>query len=178
MEIQGQARTGLAWEEPVEDEVANILERETPSAIWKWLNLVDAEPEILHVKMSAEERSAHLPALFRDLILRIRKRLPLRTRALMSDDAHHHGIIRRKQGYSPAMMVEESRMLQVSIFETLHEHVGEVDPGLLLLDVMVIADEVDSQLAQAMASYSVEAGTDDQIIENSAYVPPLPRRPQ
>jgi hypothetical protein len=55
------------------------------------------------------------------------------------------------------MLVEESRMLQVSIFQTLQHNLQKVDFSLLLLDVMVIADEVDSQLAQAMASYVAEA---------------------
>jgi len=55
------------------------------------------------------------------------------------------------------MLVEESRMLQVSIFQTLQNNLQQVDFSQLLVDVMVIADEVDSQLAQAMTSYIAEA---------------------
>lgn len=55
------------------------------------------------------------------------------------------------------MLVEESWMLQVSIFQTLQNNLQKVDFSLLLVDVMVIADEVDSQLAQAMTSYIAEA---------------------
>jgi hypothetical protein len=51
------------------------------------------------------------------------------------------------------MMVEESRILQVSIFNTLQNNLPEVDFSKALLDVMTIADEVDSQLKQAMLSY-------------------------
>ena len=58
------------------------------------------------------------------------------------------------------MMVEESRMLQVSIFQTLQSHVEETESGVLLLYIMAIADEVDSQLAQAMTSYISEANRD------------------
>jgi hypothetical protein len=50
-------------------------------------------------------------------------------------------------------MVEESRILQVSIFRTLQNNLPSVDFSRVLLDVMTIADEVDSQLKQAMASY-------------------------
>jgi hypothetical protein len=64
--------------------------------------------------------------------------------------------MRRKQGYSAAMIVEESRMLQVSIFQTLQTHLESLDMSVVLEDVMAIAEEVDSQLAQAMASYMVE----------------------
>jgi hypothetical protein len=55
------------------------------------------------------------------------------------------------------MLVEESRMLQVSIFQTLQNNLQTVDFSRLLVDVMAIADEVDSQLAQAMTSYIAEA---------------------
>jgi electron transfer flavoprotein alpha/beta subunit len=58
------------------------------------------------------------------------------------------------------MMVEESRMLQVSIFQTLQNNLHKVNFSLVLVGVMAIADEVDSQLAQAMASYVTESMTD------------------
>jgi len=63
------------------------------------------------------------------------------------------------------MMVEESRMLQVSIFETLQQNFHKVNFSVLLSDVMVIADEVDSQLAQAMTSYISEAKSDAPFLE-------------
>jgi hypothetical protein len=49
--------------------------------------------------------------------------------------------------------LEESRILQVSIFNTLQNNLTKVDFSKLLLDVVTIADEVDSQLKQAMLSY-------------------------
>jgi hypothetical protein len=61
--------------------------------------------------------------------------------------------MRRKQGYTVAMAVEESRILQVSIFSTLQNNLRSVDFSSVLLDVMTIADEVDSQLKQAMLGF-------------------------
>jgi hypothetical protein len=51
------------------------------------------------------------------------------------------------------MMVEESRILQVCIFNTLQNNLGSVDLDSVLLDVMTIADEVDSQLKQAVLGF-------------------------
>jgi len=51
------------------------------------------------------------------------------------------------------MIVEESRILQVSIFSTLQRNLSNVDFSTVLSDVVTIADEVDSQLKQAMYSY-------------------------
>jgi hypothetical protein len=46
----------------------------------------------------------------------------------------------------PAMLVHESRILQVTLFGTLQSNLGYLDFSLLLPDVMTIADEVDAQL--------------------------------
>lgn len=143
------------------DTIATILQDETEATINQWLTRVDSERRILTVRMDDDKRSAHLPQLFRDLVSRLNNPLPLGSHALVSPAAAEHGLLRRKQGYTAAMMVEESRMLQVSIFQTLQNNLDRVNFSSLLISVMAIADEVDSQLAQAMASYITESQVDD-----------------
>jgi hypothetical protein len=142
------------------ENVATILELSTQSTIDDWLLRAELDPHFIGVPLNAAERCSHLPQLFRDLVFRLRNPLPLGTSALVSPSATSHGLLRRKQGYSAAMMVEESRMLQVSIFQTLQDNLFRVDFSLLLVGVMTIADEVDSQLAQAMTSYISESKVD------------------
>jgi len=64
-----------------------------------------------------------------------------------------HGELRFRQGYTPAMLVHESRILQVTLFGTLQNNMRSLDFSLLLPDVMTIADEVDAQLTQSMDSF-------------------------
>jgi hypothetical protein len=54
------------------------------------------------------------------------------------------------------MMVQKSRMLQVGVFHTLQDNLALIDFSILLTEVMTIADEIDSQLSQAMASFLAE----------------------
>lgn len=149
---------------PEKYDVATVLERETQVTIDSWYTRVESEEDLVRIPLSREDRCAHLPEMFHDLVSRLRSPLPLGSRALSSAAAKNHGCLRRDQGYSAAMMVEESRMLQVSIFQTLQLHVEDTEPGVLLLYVMAIADEVDSQLAQAMSNYISEANTDAKPI--------------
>jgi DNA-binding NarL/FixJ family response regulator len=158
--IRERLKRGTTVRPSPAENVASILEQSTQSTIEDWLLRVELEPNIIDVPLGAEERCAHLPQLFRDLVSRLRHPLPLGSRALVSPSAAFHGLLRREQGYSAAMMVEESRMLQVSIFQTLQNNLFRVDFSLLLVGVMAIADEVDSQLAQAMASYISESKVD------------------
>jgi hypothetical protein len=48
-------------------------------------------------------------------------------------------------------------MLQVSLFETLQKNLAFIDYTVVLLGVMTIADEVDSQLSRAMQRFSVQS---------------------
>jgi CheY-like chemotaxis protein len=131
--------------------VASILETDLDDTIRDWIALVEKNEELTCIPLGFQDRTSHLPHLLRDLIYRLR--LPASLKAPFSAAAREHGQLRRKQGYSPAMVVEESRILQVSIFNTIQNNLGSVDFSRVLLDVITIADEVDSQLKQAMLSY-------------------------
>jgi len=138
------------------ERVAAILERDSAATVVGWLNRVKNEPELVALPLDDEERTGHLPILLRELVVRLRVPRRLGTKAI-SAGAVLHGAIRHQQGYSVSMLIEESRILQVSIFETLQNNLSSVDFSLLLLDVMTIADEVDSQLKQTVNSFNSTA---------------------
>jgi DNA-binding response OmpR family regulator len=133
------------------ERVAAILERDLDATIQMWMSRVDRTDELTAISLTYQERTGHLPLLLNDLVCRLR--LAPDTKSPLSRAARDHGILRRKQGYTVPMVVEESRILQVSIFNTLQNNLGSVDFGTVLLDVMTIADEVDSQLKQAMLGF-------------------------
>ena len=138
------------------ERVASILERETPATIKNWLDRVDVEEELTCVPLSKEQRTGHLPKLLQELVHRLRVPRNLGTKQV-SEAAVQHGKVRQSQGYSVPMIIEESRILQVSIFNTLQNNLSSVDFSLLLTDVMTIADEVDSQLKQTITSFMGQA---------------------
>ncbi len=139
------------------ESLATILERTVDASIDDWYEGVKKEDILMEVSMSREARCRHLPQLFRDLARRLHSFKPLGSKELKSESASDHGVDRHQRGYTAAMMVEESRILQVTIFNTLQKNLGTIDFSVLLLGVMTIADEVDSQLSQAMKSYIAES---------------------
>jgi hypothetical protein len=131
--------------------VADILEQELNSTIHEWIGLVEKEPELIRIPLNFEERSGHLPKLLHEVIARLR--LDKGSKAPVSVAASHHGELRLKQGYSAAMVVDESRILQVCIFSTLHRNEHRVIFSKLLPDIVTIADEVDAQLKQQIICF-------------------------
>ena len=140
------------WEK---ERVAAILQRCMTGVVEDWLARVRQSNELNHLILSDEERTGHLPKLVADLIARLGKSSATTkdSDALSSTAAIDHGALRYLQGYTPAMLVHESRILQVTLFGTLQSNLGRLDFSLLLPDVMTIADEVDAQLTQTMDSY-------------------------
>lgn len=153
-------RTKLSTRKPAartdKERVGVILRRCLPSIVEGWLVRAKESEELNWLLLSDDERTGHLPKLVEDLALRLGKAPASTTKETLASDspsATAHGELRFLQGYTPAMLVHESRILQVTIFGTLQSNMNHLDFSLLLPDVMTIADEVDSQLTQSMDSY-------------------------
>jgi len=140
----------------IKERVSEILHRCSDIVVRDWLARVKEDRELSHLQLPDQERTGHLPKLVEDLVLRLNRPItgsPQDRDALSSAAAVLHGELRFAQGYTPEMLVHESRILQVTLFGTLKDNMNALDFSLLLGDVMTIADEVDAQLTQSMSSY-------------------------
>jgi ActR/RegA family two-component response regulator len=138
------------------ERVAAILERDVFATIIDWLDRVERDGDLTRVPLSGEERTGHLPKLIRELAQRLRAPRGLGVKTVLQA-AVEHGRLRYLQGYSISMMVEESRILQVCIFETLCNSLSTEDFHFVLSDAKTITDECNSQLKQTLASFTRQA---------------------
>ena len=132
--------------------VADILERELQPTIKDWLRRVNQVPALTKVPLSDVNRTGHLSKLYSDLICRLRLAKNAAP-SISAAAAGAHGKVRHAQGYTASMLIEESRVFQVATFGALQLHQSELDQNQVLLDVMVIADEVDAQLMEAWRTF-------------------------
>jgi hypothetical protein len=130
--------------------VASVLENELTPTIERWLQRVEEVPELMSITLGAKDRTGHLPQLIADLISRLR--MGEGQKRPETKSAHEHGKVRFAQGYTMPMLVEESRLLQVSIFDTLRRNNMERDPTLMM-GVVIIADECDAQLKHTVETF-------------------------
>ena len=157
--IEQMVKTGAPLPRSVET-VAAILQRSAEGTIRAWYGRIETDEKVMAVSMTYKQRTCHLPQVFKDVVSRLESAKPIGSKELVSKSAADHGINRQKQGYTAAMSVEESRMLQVCIFDTLQNNLAAIDFSVLLIGVMTIADEIDSQLSQAMDSFIAELVAD------------------
>ena len=153
------------------EKVSEILHRCSDVVVKDWLARVKEARELNHLQLADQDRTGHLPKLVLDLVVRLNRPItgsPQDRDALSSPAAVLHGELRFRQGYTPEMLVHESRILQVTLFGTLKDNMNALDFSLLLGDVMTIADEVDAQLTQSMGSYIKLAKSKTRAVAVSA----------
>ena len=153
------------------EKVSEILHRCSDVVVKDWLARVKEARELNHLQLADQDRTGHLPKLVLDLVVRLNRPItgsPQDRDALSSPAAVLHGELRFRQGYTPEMLVHESRILQVTLFGTLKDNMNALDFSMLLGDVMTIADEVDAQLTQSMGSYIKLAKSKTRAVAVSA----------
>jgi len=139
--------------QPIADIVADTLESATLPTIFDWLERVERDGELTSVPLSREDRAGYFPRLIWDLAQRLRSH-PKPGRKSVSDAAVRHGKLRHAQGYSISMIVEESRILQICIFETLYNMLSPELFRSVRSNSRTITNECDLQLKQMLASFS------------------------
>jgi hypothetical protein len=138
------------------ERVGVILRRCAGGIVEGWLARAKQSSELNVVPLSDEQRAVHVPRLVEDMALRLSKSSDAMKDSdaiIFSAAAVAHGKLRYLQGYTPAMLVDESRILEVTVFGMLHSNLNSLDFSLLLPDVTAIADEVDGQLTQSIDGY-------------------------
>ncbi len=145
--------TALPSPRPAKEGAAAILERDVSILIERWLERVKGAEALAAIPIQPEERSAYLPAMIKSITARLRGTREIEAIDCASPAAVAHGKSRYRQGYTAPLIVQESRLLQVSIFETIQRNLATVDFTSVLPDIMIIADEVDSELKQAIGSF-------------------------
>lgn len=149
--------TSLPSLRPAKEGVASILDRDCAILMQRWLARVEQVKELAAIPLAASERVGFLPETIKSITARLRGTREIEAIDSLTDlataTAVMHGQCRYHQGYTAPMLVQESRLLQVSIFETIQRNLSTVDFTSVLADIMIIADEVDSQLKQAIGTF-------------------------
>jgi hypothetical protein len=139
------------------ESVASILESDATITIERWLARARITEEFTDLAITDEKRTEYLPEIIKDIVVRLRKVRTIEMIGVRSSGAVAHGRLRFRQGYTAPMIVEEARLLELSLYETIQRNLARLDFGAVIPDIMLIADEVDSQLTQTIDSFLKDA---------------------
>jgi len=153
--IDKKMATGKLPESKSKEGAAAILDRDANVLIERWSARLERVAQLADIPATVSERTEHLPEIIRSITARLRVSRVIDAIDTPCAAAVAHGKLRYRQGYSAPLIVQESRILQVCIFETIERNLASVDFTSVLPDIMIIADEVDSQLKQTIESFLI-----------------------
>ena len=135
--------------------VSEIIEKSKAQITQDWLNMTAERPNLSVQGLPPEERVDHIPDLLGRLVAFLRSD----RESAASDDlalAREHGKLRRIQGYSLPMVLEETRVLEKALFQSLQANLLSADLSSLVPDMIRISDALHAQIAASVEGYLSE----------------------
>lgn len=132
--------------------VPQIIMEHKSEIIQKWYEQVERIPEIKVVSLSREERLNNLDSVV-DEVARGRERDAPGINNPALDSSASHGVLRREQGYSIPMLLEEARVLHCVISDQIRQHMLEIEISYLISDMIEIEDRLHRLAEESVRGY-------------------------
>ena len=133
--------------------VATILWEKREKITALVLEKMKAHPELRRLRLTDEERTEHIPGILKTITLALESPGKQLDEDFL-DAAEKHGRARLKQGYPVTLMVEDSRVVEESIYEVLQENLLSADVSYLIPDLRVVNGTLETQLKESLKAYS------------------------
>lgn len=132
--------------------LSQIVQEGIPTIIERWLKMVHESAEISRVNLADEDRKDHLPDVLANLV-RLLSSSTNKTSQVGLDAAEKHGRVRKQQGYTASMLIEETCMLQNSIFSAIHDNLLVADFSALIPDMMRTSNSLQVLLKTSLLAF-------------------------
>jgi DNA-binding response OmpR family regulator len=103
-----------------------------------------SDPRLSEIPLTDEQRLAHVPALLKEIVAQLEARVPNELNPSTHRGGERHGAMRRQQHYSQEMLVDDVRLLDASIYDTIQDgllrlELSSLIPGLKQMNLTMAA---------------------------------------
>jgi hypothetical protein len=106
-------------------------------------------PRLSALPLSDKDREDHLTKVVRGLAECLESEATEHTSKSLKAAAKH-GETRRRQGYSPILLVDDVRVLGTAIYSFVQENLLNLNMSNLILDLCRVNDSLEAQLQEAL----------------------------
>ena len=122
------------------------------------LSGMKADSRLGAVPLDDKQRLDHLPELLSAVVEQLRSESPARaTRSLLEKGARH-GAARRQQQYTEDMLVDDIRVVDVSIYDTVQSGLLKLDLSGLIPDLRNVNVTLSTYLQESLKAFQRAAG--------------------
>lgn len=138
--------------------VSELLRENSEEITRRTLEMMKAEPELAALHLSDEERTDHIPPMLQDVAASLESPTQNLSSSLL-ENARKHGEMRRRQGYSVAMMLLGTRLLTRAIYDVAQENLLSLNLSFLVVDLKRLSDCLGAQLQEASRAFEAPSMT-------------------
>jgi DNA-binding response OmpR family regulator len=136
--------------------LAEFLRENASQIAQRILLAMKANPLLQPVKLSDEERLDHVPGLLASIVEQLRSDTPAQPTPALLQDGARHGAMRREQRYTESMLVEDVRMVDVSIYDAVQNGLLKLDLSRLIPDLRNVNSALSTYLQESIKAFLTE----------------------
>jgi signal transduction histidine kinase len=135
---------------------SQLLVEKTNSILNKWVAAVRQDRQIQSAdKLSYTAIQNHLPDVLKAMATVLAEYQCSDVYSIVTASLHH-GVVRAEQGYNPAEIAQEYRLLRTVIFDTLEPNLLQGEPAEIIRSMRLIDMVIDEAIARCFDSYVEE----------------------
>ncbi len=136
--------------------VSDVVLENSDDILARWLKETKANPRLMAVPVSDEERIARFPLLLNDLANALQSATTEISRDSLSA-ATAHGEDRARQGYTIPLMLTETRILNRIIADVLQENLLTINLSTLFPEALRIGEYLQAILEESIRAFEASA---------------------
>lgn len=138
--------------------LADFLPNHIDEIVSRTLVAMKAHPRLGIIPLTDIERVDHIPGELAEIIRQLRSEQPNDPTAEVVWAGSKHGEIRRRQGYSQEMLVDDTRVLDSATYDVIQDHLLHIDLSNLIPDLSRLNDALEAHLQASLGAFhSVKA---------------------
>jgi len=135
--------------------IASLLRENVEEITSKVLESMKADPQLDQLRLSDNQRVDHVPKMIGAMADSLES-----NHGKISENSLHaaadHGKLRRKQGYSIPMMVEDTHAVDGAIHEIVQNNLLFLDLSHLISDLRAVNGILEMQLKESLKAYTAK----------------------
>jgi len=137
--------------------IANLLRENIQEIASKVLEGMKADPQLGQLRLSDTQRVDHIPKMIGAIADSLESNHGKISESSLRAAAEH-GKLRRKQGYSIPMMVEDTHAVDDAIHEIVQNNLLFLDLSHLISDLRAVNGILEMQLKESLKAYTSTRG--------------------
>jgi len=133
--------------------VSGFLREHIDKIVEQSLDGMKADSSLASLPIPDRGRIDHIPRIMGEVIEQLESSLPDRPTERALRAGALHGEVRREQGYSLEMLVEDTRILEGAIYSLLQDNLLTIDLSTLVPDLKRVNGSLDAHLRESLKAF-------------------------